>query len=212
MLIKQNETTPRTIDATMLDRIVREVLQRLQHRPAEAAASDSSPCAVHRDAVITATTVAELEGNPTTLYVAPKAVITPAARDAARAKNLEIVRTSTGRTGPEDTPSHAPEAKSLTSAWVIDPTQPQRGEAVASQLDRRGIRPRGAARILLSDQPAKDVYDQSTSQGQRAAMVSRLGDVDRFAKELSPTLWVLDMARMNLTAATNVAARIANLG
>ena len=33
--------------------------------------------------------------------------------------------------------------------------------------------------------------------------------ITRFAAELSPTVWVLDMKHLNFVAATNVAAKIA---
>ena len=39
-------------------------------------------------------------------------------------------------------------------------------------------------------------------------MVGSIEDVNRFASELEATVWVLDMKRLNLTAALNVAAQI----
>jgi cell division protein ZapA (FtsZ GTPase activity inhibitor) len=44
---------------------------------------------------------------------------------------------------------------------------------------------------------------------QRAAMINSLADVERFVAELDPTVWVLDMARINFMTAVNVVARIA---
>jgi hypothetical protein len=49
-------------------------------------------------------------------------------------------------------------------------------------------------------------------RGEVAVMISLLDDVARFAHECRPTCWVLDMKRLNLSAAANVAARIAKLG
>jgi hypothetical protein len=41
-------------------------------------------------------------------------------------------------------------------------------------------------------------------------MISALADVDRFFLELDPTVWVLDMARINLISAVNIVARISH--
>ena len=64
---------------------------------------------------------------------------------------------------------------------------------------------------MLSETPGREVFEQCTQHKQRSVMITSLADVDRFSAELSPTSWVLDMTRLNLVAATNVAARIAQL-
>jgi hypothetical protein len=43
-------------------------------------------------------------------------------------------------------------------------------------------------------------------------MIAMATDIQRFADELAPTIWVLDMKRLNISAATNVVARIIQLG
>ncbi len=43
-------------------------------------------------------------------------------------------------------------------------------------------------------------------------MVGSIEEVQRFASELEATVWVLDMKRLNLTAAVNVAAQISRTG
>ena len=82
---------------------------------------------------------------------------------------------------------------------------------MTQQLSRRGIAVCGA-RIILSDTPAKDLYHQCSRNGEVAVMVGSIEEVRRFASELEATVWVLDMKRLNLTAAVNVAAQISRMG
>ena len=43
-------------------------------------------------------------------------------------------------------------------------------------------------------------------------MVGSINEVLRFGQELDVTAWILDMKRLNLTSAVNVAAKIAQKG
>jgi hypothetical protein len=43
-------------------------------------------------------------------------------------------------------------------------------------------------------------------------MIATATDIQRFADELAPSVWVLDMKRMNIAAATNAVAQITQLG
>ena len=45
-----------------------------------------------------------------------------------------------------------------------------------------------------------------------AVMIANATDVPRFAEELAPTVWVLDMKRLNISAATNLVTQITRLG
>ncbi len=83
---------------------------------------------------------------------------------------------------------------------IIDTANPQRADAVRTQLARRGVGV-GWAKILLSDTPAWEVCQQCTDNGESAVMINSVTDVQRFADELTPTVWVLDMKRLNITAA-----------
>lgn len=208
MLTKEAQQTRRSIDPGDLDRIVREVIRRLLRQTIDASQTNDSQTITTNDAVITSATIANLTGTPTTLLVGTRAVVTPAAKDEAKTRNISIARvnTTSAVTARE---SDIPKDE---ATFVIDTVLPERAEAVNAQLDRRGIPTNSKRKVLLSDQPAADVYEQCNAKGHRAVMVTHLADVDRFEQELSPTIWVLDMARLNFTAATNVAARIAKLG
>ena len=101
----------------------------------------------------------------------------------------------------QDSPHHQPQPQVHRKSLITkDPSGPRR---LIAQLRRRGI-PLPTTRIILSETPARDVYQQCSRHGQRGVMVISIADVDRFAAELSPTAWVLDMTRLNLVAATNI--------
>ena len=219
---ERSETPP--IDPETLAAVAREVLARLGHA-ASANGSNGSDSKTDRtaasidDRVISANTISGLAEGIAELFVDASAVITPSAHDEARARGITI-----NRGEPIAAPaSHAVTSHAVTSqpptsqppAWqhptVIDRATPARATAVARQLAGRGIRC-GAAKIILSDTPARDLYDQCVREGEVAAMVGSIAEVQRFAGELDVTAWVLDMKRLNLTAAVNVASQIARTG
>ena len=86
--------------------------------------------------------------------------------------------------------------------------QPAAGDALAGQIAKRGVVLPTDVEIVWTQTPAAEVLDRC-SKGQRATMVAALSDVQRFFDEIEPTVWVLDRQRLNLTAAMNVASRIA---
>lgn len=133
------------------------------------------------------------------LVITKSAVITPAARDEARRRGIPIERTNETRVSA---------AHEATDA-ITDIDNPQRAETIRQQLRRRGIE-LSTSYVVLSDSPAREVYRQ-ISNGQSAAMVTELADVERFHHELAPTVWVFDMKRLNVPAAVNAAAKISQL-
>ena len=86
----------------------------------------------------------------------------------------------------------------------------ERDSALESQLQRRGIALPVGTDVLWTEQPAKAVFEHCQS-GRRAVMVAAFSDVERFADELRPEVWVLDRKKLNLAAAVNATARIAHL-
>lgn len=180
------------------------------------------------DKIVTANLVEQLAGKPSQVFVGSKAIITPAAKDVAKQRGITITRsvelpksqipaqvsantTSSASTNTTASPVTTSRGKtsSTTTQNITDTQDPGRAIAVAQQLSRRGIQS-GSAQIVLSDTPAADVF-RLCSGGQRAAMVGSTNDVSRFANELQPTVWVIDMKQMNLIAAVNAAAQIAKL-
>ncbi|MEO1529689.1 MAG: hypothetical protein AAFX06_30070 [Planctomycetota bacterium] len=96
------------------------------------------------------------------------------------------------------------------------PTEPafspaiERDPALESQMQRRGVVLPADTELLWTDEPAKAVFE-ACGGGRRAVMITAFSDVERFMQELRPDVWVLDRKRINLVAAVNAAARIAQL-
>ena len=185
------------IDPVMVAAIAREVIARLK-----STSKTNQTAASIDDRVITAGTIEGLSGKPTQIFIAPGAIVTPAARDEARQRGIAIHHTV--NLPADQQPNHG-------QLEIIDAAQPERAEMVRTQLARRGIN-NGAARVLLSDTPGRDVHQQCTTHDERAVMIATATDIPRFADELAPTIWVLDMKRLNISAATNAVAQITQLG
>ena len=173
------------------------------------------------DRVVTAGTIAAVPSATRRIEVASNAVVTPAARDEARNREITLIR---GWCGPSTSTSTTGSTSTTTSEGVTsirgvtigtatervglrDRERPERGEAVRAQLERRGVTCGAHTTIVLSDHPAAATHEEA-SAGRRVATVRRLTDVDRFAAELGPECWVLDMIDLSPVAAVNAARRI----
>ena len=197
-----------TGDSAQVAEIVRQVIGRLATAPDSASTArnlektdkQTATAAAITHKIITAQTIQELSGQPAQVFVSPTAVITPAARDEARHRKIAIQRTV--QLSPEQRPDHQ-------RLEISDYAQPERAEAVRQQLAIRGITT-GSAKIVLTDTPAREVHFQCTRNNETAVMIGAYSDIRRFSEELSPTLWVLDMKRLNLSAAVNAAVHISS--
>lgn len=185
------------IDPATVAAIAREVIARLK-----STSKTNQSAASLDDRVITAGTIEQLIGKPTQLFIAPGAIVTPAARDEARQRGITINHTL-------DVPAQQQPNRGRLD--IIDSIKPERAQAVRTQLARRGTN-NGSARVVLSDTPGRDVHQQCTAHRERAVMITAVADVQRFADELAPTVWVLDMKRLNIAAATNVVTQITQIG
>ena len=199
---------PPAADRESIDRLVREVMRRLGEMNTRATigstTTESTPCI---DKIVTAASIEKIPSTQKQLSVRADSIVTPAARDEAQRRGIAIVRsTPTESTKSNSTTNQHPNQR----GGISDAMQPERAASVTAQLLRRGIA-NVTTRIVLSETPGRDVYQQCAEHNQRGVMVTSMADVDRFAAELSPTCWVLDMKRLNISAATNVAARIAQL-
>ena len=203
MMTTQNaEPLNRSIDPKWIAAVAREVVNRLKAGP-NAQTADRVEVVIN-DRVVTADAIANIKTAPAEVTILDRAVITPAARDEASRRQIKFRRSSEASVAP----CHEPSGTAETAIRIIDIAQPQRANAVAAQIAGRGITA-VAATIVLSESPAADVHHQCLVNQQRAAMINSLADVDRFVAELDPTVWVLDMARINFMTAVNVVARIA---
>lgn len=152
--------------------------------------------------VVTAQTIEQIKKTVRSVAIRSDAVVTPAAKDAARQRGITLQRCTqriNKNYGEHQQPAH-----------LIDTDDPNRREIVESQLRRRGLAEMHT-RIVLTDSPAATVI-REVNGGEVAVMVSSLDEVGRFAAECNPTSWVLDMKRLNLPGAVNVTALIAKLG
>ena len=181
---KGNDTT---IDAAQVAELVRRVIARLQQPT-----TDTDP------RLVTLETIEQHESGQ--LIIAKSAVVTPAARDEARRRGIAIQRRNESITTTTET----------ANLDIVDSDAPERAKAILQQLQRRGVE-LGTTKIILSEAPASETYKQITG-GHRAAMITSITDVERFATELDPTVWVLDMKRFNIPAAVNTVVKISQLG
>ena len=194
-------------DSAQIADIVRQVMARLggSHDISSTSCHPDPPqgtgtTAAITDRIITAQTIRELKGQPSQVFVSPVTVITPAAQDEARSRKITLQRTLP--LPPEQQPDHQ-------RLEIIDHAQPERAEAIHRQLSIRGFTT-GSAKIVLSDTPAREVHFQCVENSETAVMIGSLNEIHRFREELSPTLWVLDMKRLNFSAAVNAAVQISN--
>ena len=197
-------------DAAMIAEIVQQVILRLGHKTesdhthgiSTTRKPDTRTTAAINERIITTQTIASLHDSTVQILIPPEAVITPAARDEARGRNVEIQRTIQLPTGQQ------PDQDRIV---IIDHENPQRASAVSQQLAIRGITP-GAMKIVLSDTPAQEVHCQYSEHNETAVMIGSINDIKRFSKEVTPTVWVLDMHRLTFTAAVNTIAQISKTG
>ncbi len=183
-----------SIDPAWLAKIVSEVLARL----------DAGIVETNNDLrnakVIDAKTVEQYPPG-SSLQIHDKAIITPAAKDEAKRRDITLIRATIDR---------AKRATPSTNKAVCVETKHDRIDAVRAMLARRGITT-VPANVVLSDTPARDVAAQF-GRSKSATMVGSIGEVSRFEKELNPNVWVLDMQRMNLMTTVNVVVAITRLG
>jgi hypothetical protein len=192
------------IDPAWIAAIAREVIARLKAsnltQTITSTPTASTTAASIADKVITTDSLRNVATTTTQLFIGKDAIVTPAAKDEAKERGISINRSVQLPAGQE------PNGQKLE---ITDSQQLDRADAIKSQLKRRGLKDLGG-RIVLSDTPSRDVV-QCCGAGQRAVMVTSVADVRRFADELNPDTWVLDMKRMNLVTATNAAAQITQL-
>ena len=203
-----NHSSTPAIDPAFVQQIVRTVIARLQQLDISRIDTQTNATAASIAVkVVTSQTIASIKGTPSQIFVTPRTVVTPAAYDAARERGIEITKTTA--VPPEQRPQQP--TSNNHGQQIIDRSKPERAESLVRQLALRGIATL-PSQIVLTDTPAAELHHCMSTRRCRAAMVATITDVDRFHRELEPEVWVLDMGRMNLIQAVNVAARIAQLG
>ena len=182
-----------------ISEIVRQVLARLDSRTETAQTTPrQATSAALTEKIITSRTIQQLGQKTAQIFISPTAIVTPAARDDARSRKIEIQRTVQLPDGQQ------PEQQKID---IIDYAQPERAEAVGKQLALRGITT-GTGKIVLTETPAKEVHFQCARNNEVAVMIGSYSDIRRFSDEITPTVWVLDMQRLTFSAVVNAVAQI----
>lgn len=152
--------------------------------------------------VISVATIEALPPDIGKASVSATAVVTPAARDAARGRGLQLTIA-------------APPATSSAAAprlLLADADCPLRLTAAVKQLQRRGVavvpvavpelvaqlRAGGSTGLLLTDLPAPHVCDACRHESIRAAAVGSPDEAQAIAAAMDVNLWVVDMKRLPL--------------
>ncbi len=184
----------------MIADIARRVVRQLRESDSSggAVASSANPAtAVVGEKLITIETL-DRHAATGQVVAAAGAIITPAAREEARRRGITIQPAVDAAAGQADCHSNH-QANGLPASLP---------ESLRNQLDRRNVVLPAGVEIRWCDEPAAEVY-RCCSNGQPAAMIAALSDVERFHDEMAPQVWVLDRQKLNLIAAVNVAVRIA---
>ena len=155
--------------------------------------------------VITLADVEDKLVGKSELIARPGAVITPAAKDLLRAKSITIVRDQQSK-NTKQTASTDP------AILIADVNNEDRGIAFAKQVHLRTGKSTQSvvvaeANIVLADLPQPVVCEICRS-GRDAVQIGAFADVRSIAAVMQPNVWVLDMKRLNLVAAVNVAIDI----
>lgn len=181
------------------DRVVRMVCDRL--RDTDVRGEGRVGMVEIHDRVVTLQTLQSIPDGAV-VTMPPSAIVTPAAKDELRQREIEW---SMQGDGPAK-PSHGALPK------VSGPAD-ESNDAIAHQLRRRNV-PWPQTAIELSDDPETAVWGHHRQQT-RAAVCHALTDVPRLQRTFAPEVWVVStldrtlMETINLVAAIDRARRVA---
>ncbi len=202
-----SSNAPAPIDPAYIAEIVRQVLARVRAAGTPIQTSSQTPIAETVKLVTVETVVASAASNDRVILINRKSIVTPAARDEAKqlGVRLELVGTNS---------QSSSKAVSDVSLGMIDTTDASWVESITAALSRRGIAVSSgysAIQIVLTDCPAKQTYHYSSLGKHRAAMLTGMNQVERFHRELSPDVWVIDKTQVGLPTIVNIVATIVRL-
>ena len=197
------------LDQIDIDGIVQSVLQQLQRREDRPLISAINPVsqpklnnvAVIQSAVVTADLLAEKVGTNKSIRISPKAIITPAARDYLREKNITVesldsattqnqtVKSETTQNGWHGLVVSASETlnaclqnleKSLNGRWSQELSD---STSAAVKLARQEVA-RGNKRgyIIFTDKAATACCEVNRSEQVRGVVISRAADLPAIAE------------------------------
>ncbi len=204
-------STSATIDPAYIAEIVRLVLARVRAsgtliQPTNQA-TNQAPIAEAVKLVTVETVVASAASNDRIIRINRKSIVTPAARDEAKQLGVRL------EIGGANSHTSSKPATDV-SLGMIDTTDASWVESITAALSRRGIAVSSnysAIQIVLTDCPAEQTHHYSSLGKHRAAMLTEMNQVERFHRELSPDVWVIDKTRVGLPTIVNIVAVIARL-
>lgn len=217
-----------SVDTATIDRIVANVLGQLR-APAERMPSAESQRADRVDAfriadrVITADTLDEIT-NGSMVSILEKAIVTPAARDVARERDIRLIRN--GAATPDSGKVHSLNPRPLTlNAYIVRHT-----ESLARALDdqlkdgRRELLgcPDDAAKRAISDicrgdagrvlifaaQAHRAACLANRNEKVKAAVVRDIGDVKHVREQLRANVWCVDPGELSYFELRNLLREI----
>lgn len=202
-----SSNAPAPIDPAYIAEIVRQVLARVRAAGTPIQTSSQAPIAETVKLVTVETVVASAASNDRVIRINRTSIVTPAARDEAKqlGVRLELVGTNSQTSS---------KAASDVSLGMIDTTDASWVESITAALSRRGIAVSSgysAIQIVLTDCPAKQTHYYSSLGKHRAAMLTGMNQVERFHRELSPDVWVIDKTQVGLSTIVNIVATIVRL-
>lgn len=208
------------IDPAEIAAIVRSVLDRLRPSQEPTTAPQTPPPVVKLVTVETVETAAA--SSHKTILVSQKSIVTPAARDEAKRLGVSLLQGAAVTTSTKIPASPAGTSVLDTSLLshsallaVHDTTDSDWSQAVINHLSRRGVSAvtgsEATTQVVLTNEPARWSHHYSAESGKRAAMIVKLSQIERFSRELSPEVWVLDKTEMNLSLINNAVSVIARL-
>jgi hypothetical protein len=199
-----------------MDEIARKVVARIQSGSGAESMATGAAKVSRPVRLVTVSTVTQVAASAEpVLLIDGRSVITPSARDEAKRMGVVFRCADAANTASQTKPTYA-ELSSTAQASpqtlsILDSTERNWIDGMVAALNRRGIaasRGESIPLIVITDRPGVTTYEYCR-QGRRAVSIGDLADVDRFAGELSPEIWVIDTQRVNLPLAINIAARAA---
>ncbi len=205
------------LSSSEIDEVVRRVLEHLQTTGVEKEiphSSSHSQTAEMPGHVVTTEQIAQCPVG-TSIRVKANAVVTPAAVDMLRDRNVTLRRSSDARqdvSRPErvrmvSTVSNfdlQPLCEALRRQGVSPQTKETSSLIEAIQMAVDHIRAGGSRAVVLTGKTAAAVCMANRADGVRALHAGNVEEVERACKEIAPNLLVLDPAGGNRTNMTHV--------
>lgn len=135
----------------------------------------------------------------TSIVLASRTVLAPAAHDESRDRGIAVEKTNTGRkSSPTNRRSIASRTRAIKLLRDGDVAQ-ELYSSVQKQVGTRGIRlcDRASVTVIVSGRPAVTAHSQ-VGPGRCVVSIHRVDDVPRFPRELSPNVFVLDVVHLHL--------------